>query len=155
VTVGNIVYLHDRGQRAAAQARDLLEGEELLGVGVLPAVQVQMLAQGVGDALGALDVTRRSVADANAMPSDRRAAKLGVERADALDGSRSYQADLADAPKGLLRHVPEPLLNSLKDADKRRGLAAEGGHRLVDESQLRVGHFGPSAMQNRCPLPRM
>ena len=83
--VGDAVDLDHRGQRAAAQAGDLLDREQALGVGVVALGDAQVALQGVLDQLRALHVAGRAVADADDVLADRVVAELGVEGGDALD----------------------------------------------------------------------
>ena len=98
MAVGDAVDLHDRGQRAAAEAGDLLDGEQPLGVGVLALRELQVPAEGLLDQLGPFDVAGRAVADVDDVPADRPVAELVVEGGNAGDRGRRDLRQLADTP---------------------------------------------------------
>jgi len=113
VPVGDLVDLHNRGERAAAQAGDLLEREQLAGVGVFFIGDVQKASEGVAHERGALDVAGRAVADANQMPAHRPPAELVVEARYSVDlGGRDLR-DLPDAMQDLFGQVSVVFLNGL------------------------------------------
>ena len=63
MAVGHVVDLHGRGQRATAQARDPLDREQLLGVGVLALRDSEMAAERLVDRFGPFDVAGGPHAD--------------------------------------------------------------------------------------------
>ncbi len=82
-SVGDAVDLHDRGQRAAAEARDFLDREQPVGIGVVAAGDFQPAFEGVLDQLGPFHVAGGAVADVNDVLPDRTMAELVVERRNA------------------------------------------------------------------------
>ena len=123
--VGDAVDLHDRGQRAAAEAGHLLDREQPVGVGVVAVGDLQPPLEGVLDQLGALHVAGRAVADVDDVSADRAMAELGVEGRHAHDRRRRDVGQLADPLDRLARHVAIVRLNRLEDRDHGIAAAAE------------------------------
>ncbi len=85
MAVGDAVYLHHRGEGAAAEARDLLHGEVAIGVGVVIGGDAQVPADRVVHPVGALDVAGRPVTDADEVLAHGVVAELCVEGRHALE----------------------------------------------------------------------
>ena len=80
VAVGHVVDLDHRGQRAAAEAGDLLDREQALGIGIAAAGDAEVAFQGVLHQFRAFHVASRAVADADDVLADRPVAELCVKR---------------------------------------------------------------------------
>ena len=79
VAVGHVVDLDDRGQRAAAEAGDLLDREQSLGIGIVAAADAEVTFQGVLHQFRAFHMAGRAVADADDVLADRPVAELCVK----------------------------------------------------------------------------
>ena len=98
VPVSDLVDLDGRGEGAAAQAGDFLDGEKLVGVGVLVVFEVELTADGVVNQRSAFDMTGGADTNADHVFPDGAVAKLTVKSGDAGDGGR-----------GNLRYFTDPI----------------------------------------------
>ena len=140
VAVGHIVDLDHRGQRAAAQAGDLLDREQPLGIGIVAAADAQVAFQGVLHQFRALHVAGRAVADADDVLADRPVAELCVKCGNARDRRRRDLGQPADSLHGLAGQVAKMRLDGLQNGDHGLGAPSQTFDGFIDELQIAVVH---------------
>ena len=136
--VGHLVDLDHRRQGAAAQARDLLDGEQAVAVRVFSIGETQVSLQRVLDQAGPLHVARRPVAHADHVLSHGPVPELRVERRYPGDVRRRDLGQLANPLERLLGQVAVVRLDRLEDGDHGLAPAAPILDRPVNEAQIEV-----------------
>ncbi len=129
---------HHRGERAAAEAGDALDGEAPLGIGVRAFGNAQVAAQGVLDPFGAAHVAGRAVAHMDDVLAARLMPEHVVEGRDPANRRRRDLRGRADAPQRLLRQVAVMVLQGLKDRDDGVGRAPDALHGLIHVFQVKA-----------------
>ena len=139
MAVGHVVDLDHRGQGATAQAGDLLDGEQALGIGIAAGPDAEMTLQGVLHQFRAFHVAGRAVADADDMLADRPVAKLCVKCGNARDSCRRDLRQPADSLHCLAGQVAKMRLDGLQNGDHGLRAPAQAFDGLIDETQDRWG----------------
>ncbi len=134
---------HHRGQRAATDAEDLLDGVLSGGVGIVLAADVEIIAEHVVDALGAFDVTGGAVADADQVPAHGAVPELRVERRDAGDLRQGNLAVLGHPPQGLPGQIAVMTLQDLQDGQNPVWIASQAVKRLIDKGEVELHQRAP------------
>ncbi len=153
VAVGVTADAHHRSQGAAAQAGRRLDGEEALGVGVLPFPQAELVAQLRQGVPRAPQVAGRARADLDEVPAHGAGAEARVEAQHLGEPGRGHPRVLPHRAQRLLREEAQALLQRKQGGDQGRGAAGGGLHDGQGVAPLELVH-GPSSMQKRCSLPR-
>lgn len=119
-----------------------------------------MILDSAVEVLGALDVARRAVADAQDVAAQGFEPEPVVERGDPDDARRRDVRDLADASQGVFRQVAELGLQALQDRNDRVLRASllldDAIDDAIDDAEIGGAgvYFGPP-IANRCFFPRM
>ncbi len=141
VAVGHVVDLDDRGQRATAQAGDLLDGEQPVGIRIVAAADAEVTFQGVLHPFRAFHVASRAVANADDVLADRSMAELCVKCGNPRDRRRRDFGQPADPLHGLAGQVAKMRLKGLQNGDYGLGASPQTLDGLIDELQIDVVHL--------------
>ncbi len=128
--------LHHRGQGAAADAEDLFHRIEAVGAGIVAPADLQVVAEGVVDPFGTLDVTSRAVANTDEILAYGAVSKLRIKRRDARDLGKRDLALLGHAPQGLDGQIAVMPLQDLQDGQNPVRLATHTVEGLIDEGEI-------------------
>ena len=140
VAIRDLVDLHRRGQRAAAQTGDLLHGEQLLGIRVLAVRDLQVPPELLQNQFGTLDVAGGAHADMDDVPAGGTVPELVIERGDPGDRGRRDLRQRADTLQGHVRQVAVVSLDRLKDLQHLLLAGADLRDGLINKCQVQLFH---------------